>query len=799
MSTRADLMPTVGHRALPPKAGAWETVCGRTRYVDDVRLPGTMHMAVVRSTQAHADIVDLDLAEAMNMPDVVDAFGADEVAAATEAIRPALAPETVGAHRVELPALERRVRWAGQPVAVVVARSRRAARRAVAHVTPHYRPLPTVLTADQALAAGAPVLHAEQGMVDNVLMAPRFGRGRVAEALAAAELTARLTVRVPRTTVAPLEPRGFVAAWDEETRRLTVHASHQHPFQLRTLVADALRLSESQVHVLVPHVGGSFGLKMTGAAEEVLVGLASMRLGRPVKWIESREECSLGGSREQVHTVDVGFDRSGRVLALRDRIVVPVGAAGALPGWRMAYVSAAALPTAYDVPHVEVLSRVVVTNQPPWVSARGWGKEAPVLVMEQVMDLVAERSGLDPVHVRERNLIATESMPHRMPSGYSIDSGHFRAVLTAATEQAGLEHIRASCSRSMDSPPEVQGVGVAFELTPEGGSHPVGPVGPGAPAVEVTPESARVEIGSDGGILVATGVTSPGGGNETVIAALVADRFGVTRDQVTVVQGDTDRCPPGTGNASSRGAAVGGAAAVLAADAVLDQCRSCLARLWDTDEESIRLVGGTVRGPSTRYDLAELWAVLSEAGDAGALSATREYRPDSPVGPDGSPLTRGGYPYFSNGAYVAHVRIDRVTGLVTVLALHGVHDCGTVLDTRLVEGQLHGAMAMGAALAVQEEVVLGADGIQLTGTFKEYLVPRANDVPAFTVGHIVTPSPRTLLGAKGGGEAGLGGAQAAVVNAVADAVRRHTGRRPGQITLPLTPPRVRRLLRGEAA
>lgn len=787
---------TAAYNRLPPKIGAWQAITARTQYIDDVRPAGLLHMAVVRSTVAHGDVVGIDLASLRDEPGVVDAFGPEEVATATRELRPALDPKTIGGKSIELYALEWRVRYVGQPVAVVIATTARAARRAAARAGIDYRVLSAVLDADGATAPDAPVLHRERGLADNVLAAPGFSRGDVTGALGAAEHRLWLTVRVPRTTTAPLEPRGLVASWDTETGRLTVDASHQHPFQLRTFLSHALVLDEHQVRVRVPTVGGSFGLKMTGAPEEALAALGTLRTCRPVKWIETREDCSLAGAREQVHAVQVGFDAHGRVLALDDTAVIPVGAGGALPGWRMGYVSAAAVPTGYDVPAVSSRARLVLTNQPPWTSARGWGKEVPVLVMEHVMDAVADKLGLDPVQVRRRNLVSASAMPYVMPSGYSIDSGDFAAVLDAVAEQSGwstdppAEHETATGAGIAG----VRGTGIAFELTPEGGGHPAGRIGQDAPPVESSPESARVTLLPAGRVVVHSGVTSPGGGNETVIAQLVADRLSLSRDQVEVVQGDTDLCPPGTGNASSRGGALGGAAAIVATERLLTNVGDVLACIDGCDPASIAFIDGRfVSGSRGPRGLAEVADHLRSTGHPEALTAGADYRP-GPAAADTDPRMRDGYPYFSCGAYVARVIVDESTGRVTVTALNAVHDCGTVLDRTLVEGQLHGAMAMGIGLALQEQIIADVNGRQVSLTFKDYLVPKANDVPSFEVAHHATPSPRTLLGAKGGGEAGLGGAQAAVVNAVLDAVRRFTGRRPTEVELPLRPPRVRRLL-----
>lgn len=817
MSTAAKLKAEpASHAPLPPVAPSmvgWDLVTASNTYVGDVRPAGMLHLAIARSTHAHARVTRLDLSAARAAEGVVDAFGPEEVAELSEPVRPALDPETIGGHRTDQRALVAGiVRYVGEPIAVVVATSRRAARNAAARVEASYEPLPAVMTGAQAVEPAAPVLYPEHGMEDNVLAGPRVTRGDAAKALEEAEFTASATIQIQRSTAAPLEPRGYVATWDEQRdpktpradyrsegvgdRRLTVHASHQHPFQLRTMLARTLRMKEDQVRVVVPSVGGSFGLKMTGGPEEVLICLAALRTGRPVGWTESREECFLGGAREQTHRIDVGFDADGRVRALRDEILVPVGAVSASPGWRMGYVSAVSMPSGYDVDHVEVAARLVLTNMPPWSSARGWGKEAPVLVMEHILDLVADHTGLDPEVVRERNLVTPDAIPYRMASGYVIDSGDFAAVLRASIELADLTTLRAivASRESVRDLESIGGIGLAFELTPEGGGHPAGPVGPSAPPVEAAAESARVDLGPDGRVAVFTGMTSPGGGNETAIAQLVAHELGIDRDAVSVVQGDTDLCPPGTGNASSRGAAVGGAAAVLAVRAVIRQCTAALASAQGIDLTDVRLIGDRwYAGEVLLGDLAQIGAKLHRV-DPDATTAVVSYRPTSAESNPSDGARRDGYPYFSSGAYVAHVDLDPLTGLVRVLGMWAVHDCGTVIDETLIGGQLHGAMAMGIGLALHEELLIQDEGDLATRTFKQYLVPRANDVPRFRVGHYCTPSPRTLLGAKGGGEAGLGGAQAAVANAVADAVRRHTGVRPRDLTLPLSPPRVMDLL-----
>ncbi|GAA1860013.1 xanthine dehydrogenase family protein molybdopterin-binding subunit [Pseudonocardia ailaonensis] len=720
-----------------PKRDAFAFAGGSALFVDDIRPDGLLHMAVVRSTRAHARLRRVDTAPAKAVPGVVRVLEGRE---ASLHLRPLPYqfgdPELIGGRRAVLEALPvEEVRYVGEPVAVVAAESRRAASAAAAAVVVEYEDLPVLLDARAFLADPDP----SRVIAENETVAGDAGR-----VLSAAEHVIRTEFALGRSSTAPIEPRGYVADWDGA--RLTVHAAHQQPFQLRAELAEVLDLPVDAIRVVVPNVGGAFGLKMTGPVEEPLVCLLSILCGRPVKWIETRAECFLGGGREQLHEVEVAHTADGRILALRDRIVIPVGAEAVQPGWRQAFVSVAAFPTAYRVPHLDVRSRVVATNVAPWHSCRGFGKEAPVFVMERIMDMVARRTGLAPAEVRRRNLLRPEDLPHRMASGYRVDSGDLPAV---------LEQVLA-----LDEGAEADGVGIAVEVTPEGGGHAAGRLGPGVTPTVAAPEAAAVLLRPDGQVEVRTGVTNPGGGNDTALAGLAAEELGITAAQVHVVQGDTDLCPPGTGNASSRGVAVGGAAVVLAAR---DLATTLDSLGVDTiDAETFR-----------RY---------------GRLEHLREYRPEPPADPD----YRYSYPYFSSGAYVARVDLDRATGRVRLRSLTAVHDCGRVIEPVLVEGQLQGAMAMGVGLALSEESRVDEHGAPRASSFKEYLAPRANDLPDFVIGHYETPAPHTLLGAKGAGEAGVGGALAAVANAVDDALSRRGGR---EVTsTPLDPPAVLALL-----
>ncbi|MFJ3889849.1 xanthine dehydrogenase family protein molybdopterin-binding subunit [Streptomyces sp. H23] len=775
-------------RARWPKYDAFAFISGGATYLDDIEPVGTLHMAVVRSPVARGRLLGVDVSQALAMDGVVAAVDGHEAARHLAPMPYVQNPEDIDARTFSVPALAvHELRWSGEPVAVVVAESAPIARAAAAVVRVRYEELPPILDLDDL---GEDPSRAEEQFADLVLAANDFTRGDTGSAFASAPHSLQSTLRIARSSTAPMEPRGYLASWDADGH-LTVHASHQQPFQLRWELSTVLRIPEDSIRVVVPQVGGSFGLKMTGFAEEPLVCLLSKMTGRPVKFVETRAECFLGGGREQIHRAAVAFDDQGRLLALRDHITIPVGAASTSPGWRMAYVTAATFPSAYDIPAVEIRSRVFLTNQPPWHSCRGYGKDTAIVVIERLVDMVAAHLGLDPAEVRRRNLLPSSRLPHRLPSGYLIDSGDFGALLDRALSLANYRPVTGT-RVTTPSDDVVEGVGIAFEITPEGGGHPAGPLRTAARPTAPAPEAATVSVNAAGRVEVRSSVTNPGGGNDTSLALLAAAELGTSRAMVTVVQGDTDRVPPGTGHASSRATAVGGAAVVLAARDVASRLRVRAAELTGTRPDRITFVDGRVEADRRPVmTLADLCSDLHSTTGAAELVATRSYTPRTQQGLNDSEEYRYTYPYVSSGVYVARVLVDLATGKTTITGLVAVHDCGRVINPTLVEGQMHGAMATGAGLALFEESLSDDDGSLLTATFKHYMLPRANDLPGMVVEHIETPSPNTLLGAKGAGEAGVGGTMAAVLNAVTNALGPGC---PPPTTLPLTPPRVLDLL-----
>ncbi|MGQ0570897.1 MAG: xanthine dehydrogenase family protein molybdopterin-binding subunit [Armatimonadota bacterium] len=766
-------------------------VTGRARFVADLNLPGMLHVAILRTPHAHARIRSIDAAAAVRAPGVVRVLTGEDARQHIEQIPHRVDPSVYGGKHADIHCLAvGKAIYAGQPVAAVVASSREEARAAVGLIGVDYEVLPAVLDGEAALRPDAP--RVVDAWDDNVMHSGHFSGGDVEQSFRDAEQVLQASIRIHRYSTQPIETRAYVAVFNRFDDVLTLYATTQNPHQLRHMLAGALRLPENRIRIIVPNLGGAFGLKMIGHPEESLVCLLAMLTGHPVKWVEDREDCLVIGGREQVHHVGVAFNRDGRIVGLRDRIVANVGAPYSTPGWGMANLTAVTIPCGYDIRNVDIQYTIAVTNKGPWTASRGYGKEASNLVMERIMDLVARRLDMDPVEVRLCNLIPSTAFPYRTATGLEIDSGDYHAVLKQAMERIDYRGWRER-QRQLRREGRLIGIGVACELTPEGGSLPR--------SLVAGYDTTTVRVDPSGKVIVLTGVTNPGGGNDTGIAQVVADELGVDIDEIRVIQGDTDLCPYGFGNYSGRSLIVGGGSAALAARDVRAKMATMAGVLLQVDlddllfERSRIHPRGSVERGLTFKDVA--YTIYTRAYDVASmveppLEATRTYKPPHIRHTPDEHGKLNPYPTYSNGAYIAVVEIDPQTGRISILKFAAVHDCGVIVNPRLVEGQLSGAIAMGIGAALGEELQYAADGGRLTTSFKEYLMPRAGDVPDIELGHHSTPSPYTLLGTKGGGEAGVGGSTASVVNAVADALAPHGVE---ILELPLRPPVLWRAMR----
>ena len=771
-----------------PRLNGDRFVSGAVRYSADLIPSKALFVTLVRSPHAYASIRSVDVADALSMPGVVavvDGAQAAAVSAPMPQVLPFRHPDAARQVLGRCLAVGS-VHYAGQPVAAVVADSQQNADAAADRVVVRYEPLAAIRTVEDALAQGARIVH--PGWTSNVVAADHVRSGDAKAAIALSSHVVRGEMAFRPSTASPIETICYLGDWDGRTGRLTLTGTFQNPHASRWLVATALNMEETDIRVVAPPMGGTFGFKMSGHPEEALVGLLSRMLDRPVAYVETRAETLLGHSREQLHRFEIAADSAGRITAFHDEFVADVGIVGPGNGWTMPLITATVFPTVYDIPNVEVVATLAATNKAPWQPIRGYGKEIATLVMERAIDLLARQSGLDPTALRARNFVPSAALPRRLPSGLNVDSGDYPEALVRLKQLFGYDEWRARQAAS--SGDRRIGVGVAIELTPEGGARPG--------AFPSGFETASIRMSPTGNVQVALGVTSPGSGNETGIAQLVGSVLGLPPESIRVIQGDTDLVPVGTGNASSRAMLYGGAAAHLAATDLRDKLAICAGNVLQAPAAEISFADAHAHAPcGASVGLAELALGAHThpftVGDGIELplEATRSYRARNiQVHPDqhGRIATYSSFPY---SAHAVAIELDAGTGRVTILDYAAMHDCGVMVNPALVTQQLKGAIAMGIGAALWEELTHDAAGRLTSDRLKAYLLPRSTDLPPIRVGHMSTPSPFHPLGMKGAGESGLGGALAAVTNAVGDALGPLS---PMLTMLPATPPRLMAIL-----
>ncbi|OGK84949.1 MAG: hypothetical protein A2X52_16735 [Candidatus Rokubacteria bacterium GWC2_70_16] len=756
-------------------------VTGRGRYLDDIRLHGLLHAAFVRSPHAHARILRVDTGPALRTPGVEAVLAGSDLARGDLALSPRL--EAPGFAPTVWPALPvTRVRFAGEPVAVVAARDPYAASDGCEAVLVEYEPLPALASLAAALAPDAPRLH--DAVPGNVLIERRHARGDVDAALAAAALVIRETFTHARCSASPIEPRGLIARWEGDD--LTVWAGTQVPHVLRGALAVAFRVPEGRVRVIVPDTGGGFGQKMHVLPEDLAVVALARVAGGPVKWVETRREnlSAASHAREERVEVDAAADASGVLLALRARVVSDAGAYHIYPltAALEPLGTAGILPGPYRLPAYAYHALAVATSKPPLGAYRGVGMTMGAFVMERVLDLVGERLGLDPAEVRRRNLIPPDAYPFAAASGFVYDSGNFPKALEEALGLAGYERLRAEQAAARRQG-RLLGIGLACytEYTGMGAETYRGRGMVHLPG----PEAATIKMEPDGSVRCYLSFPSQGQGHATTAAQLVADRLGVPLERVLVFQTDTHVSPPGSGTFASRGGVAQSGAAGGAAETLRKKILTIAAGLLEASPADLEIRAGQVRVrgvPGRHVEVAEV-ARAAYSPPRGGLPGDAE---------PGLVVTQffdlpG--PTFSGAVHVAVVEVDRETGRVAVSGYTVVEDCGPVINPVIVEGQIHGAVAQGIGEALGERLVYDDGGQLLTGTLMEYALQTAADLPSFAIGHLETPSPLTPGGYKGMGEGGTIGAPAAIANAVADALAPLAA---GVTALPILPEQLAR-------
>ncbi|MFL5384933.1 MAG: molybdopterin cofactor-binding domain-containing protein [Longimicrobiaceae bacterium] len=732
---------------------------GHALFVDDVRLEGMLHVAFVRSDHAHAEIRSIDVSAALEMPGVVAVYTAEDLGDYWRP-GPLLVPPPpiegiVFNQATQVPLAKGRVRHAGEAVVMVVAESRYIAEDAAAEIFVDAEPLEAVVDLERALEEGTEIIHPQLGTNLAAHVVQRHGDYDDAKAKAAHVISRRF--HYDRGIGGAIENRAVVARWDAQAQELTVWDTTQAPIPIRNGLAGMLGLMQSQVRVVAPFVGGGFGPKiMMFYPEEVLVPWAAMRLGRPVKWCEDRQENFFATTQErsQVHDAEMAVDADGRILGVRDTFIHDCGAYDPY-GLTVPINSQCTLLGPYDVPSYEAEFRAVFTNRTTVTPVRGAGRQHGVFVMERLLDLAARAVGIDAAEIRRRNYLVQDDFPHDhkilfqdfQPLVY--DSGNYRPALETALELIGW-HGWAEEKRRAAEEGRRLGIGVVSYVEGTG----IGPY-----------EGARVTVEPSGRVRVATGLGTQGQGHYTAFAQIVAEALDVEVADVLVTTGDTREFNWGTGTFASRGAVVAGSACHAAAQQVREKTIGIAARLLNVPEGEIELAAGCVRvrgEPERSLTLGEL-AMRANPLRGGVTPGTEPgLECTAYFGPD-----RGS---TASGVHAVVVEVDAETAMAKFLRYVVVHDCGKLINPMLVEGQVQGGVAHGIGNAFFEQLVYDEQGQLMNASFADYLLPTSLDVPRVGMAHRETPAPMNALGLKGVGEAGCIPTGAAFAQALEDAL-----------------------------
>ena len=747
---------------------------GRATFIDDVKLPGMLHAAVLRSPHAHARILAVEAADALKLPGVACVLTFADLPAGVKPI-PLRMYALEGLDRfLQYPLARNKVAYVGEPVALAVAADRYAAEDAVDAVRVEYEPLEAVADVDAALR-GEVVVHEEQG--SNVAGGHDIEIGDVERAFREAEYTRKEVLRVHRHTGNPMETRGLAASHDPGRNELTVWGPTKVPHFNRTVLSSLLGLPEHRIHFVEPDVGGGFGIRGEFYPEDFLVPFAAMKLGRPVKWIEDRREHLMAAnhSREVRCELELAARRDGTLLGMRARIHGDMGAYIRTHGGLVPASTAAVLPGPYRVPAYEARVRCVMTNKMGVGTYRAPGRYESCYFRERMLDMMAADLGMDPIELRRKNLIRPEEIPYDLgPTRPGIastvfDSGDYPRALEHALERFGYDALKPLQGTLQEG--RYHGVGIGWFVKNTG-------LGPS--------EGARIAVTGPESVAVYLGIATLGQGHETVMAQICADGLGVPMEWITVFHGSTDLMPYGGGTYSSRGTVMAGNAVHLTAAALKEKLLQLAARRLETEPGGLELRSGRIHSAGTDRALLGLGELLEmtrpgkvSGGGAPGLEATEYFHTDR--------LT------YTYGGHLAHVAVDPETGQVEILRYLVLEDVGRCVNPLLVHGQALGAAAQGIGGALLEELAYDEDGQLLTTTLLDYPLPSSTEIPPME--SIVTeysPSPLNPLGVKGAGEGGIVACGAALANAVSHAL---SSLGVQVRDLPLTPDRIRGLIR----
>ena len=734
---------------------------GQALFVDDVEIPGMLYAAFLRSDYAHALIRSIDVSAARNRPGVVAVYTAEDLGDFWQHGPPLVpAPHSVEGvvfhSRTQVPLAKAKVRYVGEAVAVVYAESRYIAEDALEDIVVDYEPLEAAVDLERALEPDAPLVH--DYLDSNVASHLVQRKGDYAAAREKADLVIKRRIVIDRGAAAAMENRGIVAQWDEKSQHLTMWDTTQAPIPVRNGLAKILGLSESQVRVIAPFVGGGFGPKiMMFLPEEVLVPWGAIQLNRPVKWIEDRRENFFATTQErgQIHDAEIAVTRDGHILGVSHKFLHDTGAYNPY-GLTIPLNTQSHSMGAYDVPNYYSDMKVVFTNKMITTPVRGAGRPQGIFLMERLVDIAAKELGMDPIEIRKRNFIPPDKFPYNhkiIDQAFAplvFDSGNYLPALEKAADMIGYEQFVKEEQPRLRAEGRHVGIGIVSFVETTG----VGPY-----------EGGRVTVEASGKISVATGVGTQGQGHFTSFAQIVADQLGVSPRDVRLVTGDTSEFHWGTGTFASRGSVVAANAIHAAAKSVRAKVLKLASKVLETPEEELELVDGQVRVadmPRQSISLGEL-AVLAnplrgavEPGTEPGLESTDYYGPQ--------------YGATASRTHAMIIEVDPETMMVDIKRYVAVEDCGTMLNPLIVEGQVHGGVALGIGNSYYEQLIYDENGQLLNASLADYLIPTASEVPRVEVGHEETKSPLNELGSKGAGEAGAIPVPALFVQALEDAL-----------------------------
>ena len=765
-----------------PRPNARRLVEGRGRYVDDIVLPRMLHVAFVRSPHAHARILSVDTQEAAVVRGVRRIFTGTELA---EHCTPWVA---VLAHLKGLKSAPQhalavdRVTWTGEAVVAVVADSRAAAEDGAALVEVEYDPLPVVTDIRTALDAATPLIHPDLG--DNLTFRRLHEQGEVDTVFAEAHTVVEASFKTGRHTGVCLEPRSILADYNPAEGQMTVHHSTQAPHMMQSIIARHLDLPEGKVRVICGDVGGSYGIKVHVYPDEMATAAIAKAMGRPVKFIADRIESFATDIHARDHEIDarIAVDGEGRILAIDVDDWTGIGPYSVYP--RTSAIEGNQVVNLcggpYDFAAYRARTTVVLQNKTPTCQYRAVGHPIAAAITEGLVDFAAEALGMDPVEIRRRNLIADDAYPYTSPANMRFEGLSHHASLAKLLELMDYEGLRAEQAALREKGIH-RGIGIAsfIELTnPSPFMYGIGGARISAQ------DGCTVRMDPDGSVVAMSGVTEQGQGTEAMLAQVVAEAVGVPVGRVKVITGDTQTTPYGGGTWASRGAGIGGEAALQAGLALKESILTVAASMLQASADGLDIVDGAVADKATgeaRMPLEELGRIVYFRGDTLPKGLPRELVQTRH-------FITSDYPFaFTNGVQASYLEVDTETGFVKLLKHWCVEDCGRVINPQLVDEQIRGGIVQGIGGALYEECHYDEDGQLLNANMADYLVPMAAEMPDMVIGHVETPTKESVLGAKGAGEAGTAGAPAAVMNAINDALRPLGGR---VTEMPFTPARI---------